>query len=74
MQPLARKAFRRSLDAQHEEAAGDHAAELTESVDLGESLLDGYLAWCPSMDDFDVLHCETEFDVVVPDPPTPSRG
>lgn len=74
VQPLARKAFRRSLDAQQEEPPGAHAADLTEAVDLGESLLDRYFAWCPSMDDFEVLHCEAEFDVVVPDPTDPEQG
>lgn len=74
VQPLARKAVRRSLEGQHKDTGGGRPDEVEEAIDLAESVLDRYFGWCPPMDDFEVLHVETEFDVIIPDPADPERG
>lgn len=66
--PLVRQAFIRAVAGQ------PPSAERSANFDLGTSLLERYLAWAPSLDDFGPVRVETEVEVMVPDVATPEHG
>jgi hypothetical protein len=68
--PIARQAFRRAVKEQRE--AGRRVDD--EQAALGETMLDGYLAWAPTVDQLKPLRVETLFTVTVPDPERPGFG
>jgi hypothetical protein len=59
--PLVRKAFMRTM------AAAPPSDQRTADVDLGTELLEHYIAWAPSLDDFCPLMIETDVESLVPD-------
>lgn len=66
--PLVRKAFMRTM------AAAPPSSQRTADVDLGTELLERYIAWAPSVDDFCPLMIETDVESLVPDIREPDRG
>ncbi len=66
--PLVRKAFMRSIAEQ------PSSTERTANVDVGTDLLERYLAWAPSLDDFGPIRIDHEVEALVPQPDEPGRG
>jgi hypothetical protein len=66
--PLVRKAFMRRM------AASPESAQRAADVDLGTDLLEHYIAWAPSLDDFGPLKIETDVEALVPDLREPGRA
>jgi len=66
--PLVRQAFIRAVAGQ------PPSAERSLNFDLGTALLERYLAWAPSLDDFGPVRVETEVEAMVPDADAPDRG
>ncbi|MGI8678294.1 MAG: hypothetical protein ACR2LX_06320 [Jatrophihabitans sp.] len=59
--PLVRKAFMRTM------AAAPPSPQRTADVDAGTELLERYIEWAPSVDDFSPLMIETDVASLVPD-------
>lgn len=72
--PLARQAFRRSMDAQWAHLPPERRTEWERHVEQGERLLDAYFCWAPSVDDFAPIQVETDVDVYLPDPSRPGEA
>ena len=81
--PLVRKAFLRTMEAvapspireadiEHRRAADEARGEA--DIELGTDLLEQYIAWAPSLDDFGPLKIETDVEALVPDIRQPDRG
>jgi len=66
--PLVRKAFMRSIAEQ------PPSLQRTTNVDLGTALLERYLQWAPSLDDFGPIRIAHEVEALVPDPSEAGRG
>ncbi len=66
--PLVRKAFMRTISAAP--ASAQRAADL----DLGTDVLEHYIAWAPSLDDFGPLKIETDVEALIPDIREPGQA
>ncbi|MBA2552153.1 MAG: hypothetical protein H0V10_00350 [Geodermatophilaceae bacterium] len=66
--PLVRKAFMRSIAGQ------PSSPQRTVNVDVGTALLERYLEWAPSLDDFGPIRIDHEVEALVPHPGEPGRG
>jgi hypothetical protein len=70
VQPLVHQALERSVRDQLGVVADEQAQQ--ESLTRGHALLDTYAAWAPTVDNFAPIRVETDFEVNIPDPATPS--
>jgi len=66
--PLVRKAFMRSIAEQ------PPSPERTRNLDIGTALLERYIEWAPSMDEFGPIRIDHEVEAIVPDLGEPGRG
>ncbi len=66
--PLVRKAFMRTMEA----VAPSPRREA--DIELGTDLLEQYIAWAPSLDDFGPIKIETDVEALVPDVRQQDRG
>jgi hypothetical protein len=66
--PLVRKAFMRTMEAVTPSPIREA------DIELGTDLLEQYIAWAPSLDDFGPLKIETDVEALVPDIRQPDRG
>ncbi|MGH3614641.1 MAG: hypothetical protein ACRDRK_19030 [Pseudonocardia sp.] len=80
--PLVRQAFAKSIAARRREYLVAHRLtdlppdlerSASEREELGLAVIEAYLGWAPTVDEFAPLKVATEIDVQVPDPRRPGR-
>jgi hypothetical protein len=71
--PLVRQAFRDAMAEQRARLPSAWARRWSDSVALGERVLESYFSWAPDVDDFAPVRVATDLDVQIPDPDAPGR-
>jgi hypothetical protein len=76
VQPLARKAFAKSVRQQRQRQKAltpEQERDWKDQVASGEEMLERYFQWAPTADRFSPVRVETEFLVNIPDPRNPDQ-